>query len=50
MNLEFLIVGIGMEYVLVKDLGVVVICKYFGVVECVEVCEVWVCRYVEVDG
>lgn len=50
MQLEVLFVGIGMEYVLGKDFGVVVICKYSGIVECVEVKNVWVCCYEEVDG
>ncbi len=39
-----------MEYVSAKDSGAAVICKHPGVVERVEAREVWVRRYVEVDG
>ena len=49
MNPESPIVGTGMEYVSAKDSGAV-ICKHPGVVERVEAREVWVRRYVEVDG
>lgn len=50
MYFEVLFVGIGMEYVFVKDFGVVVIVKYDGIVEYVEVCEIWVCCVFLVDG
>ena len=50
MNPESPIVGTGMEYVSAKDSGAAVICKHPGVVERVEAREVWVRRYVEVDG
>ncbi len=44
------IVGSVMEYVSAKDSGCAVICKHPGIVERVEAREVWVCRYVDVDG
>ena len=50
MNPESPIVGTGMEYVSAKDSGAAVICKHPGIVERVEAREVWVRRYVEVDG
>jgi DNA-directed RNA polymerase subunit beta len=50
MNPESPIVGTGMEYVSAKDSGAAVICKHPGVVERVEAREVWVRRYVDVDG
>lgn len=49
-NPESPIVGTGMEYVSAKDSGAAVICKQPGVVERVEAREVWVRRYVDVDG
>lgn len=50
MNPESPIVGTGMEYVSAKDSGAAVICKHPGIVERVEAREVWVRRYVEIDG
>lgn len=50
LNPESPIVGTGMEYVSAKDSGAAVICKHPGIVERVEAKEVWVRRYLEVDG
>lgn len=50
MNLEVLFVGIGMEYVVVCDFGVVIIVKYRGCVEYVEFNEIFVCCLVEENG
>ncbi|MBP0727049.1 DNA-directed RNA polymerase subunit beta [Bacillus sp. RG28] len=50
LNPESPIVGTGMEYVSAKDSGAAVICKHPGIVECVEAKEVWVRRYIDVDG
>ncbi len=50
LNPESPIVGTGMEYVSAKDSGAAVICKHPGIVERVEAKEVWVRRYLDVDG
>ena len=50
LNPESPIVGTGMEYVSAKDSGAAVICKHPGIVERVEAKEVWVRRYIDVDG
>jgi DNA-directed RNA polymerase subunit beta len=50
LNPEAPTVGTGMEYVSAKDSGAAVICKHPGVVERVEAKEVWVRRYIDVDG